>query len=86
MADLTGRLEEMARQILDALPGKVKEASLKDAAAMLGVLVEKLQQLREAPDERDETVKLTDDERCARVVALLERGRARGDGSAADGG
>ncbi len=52
---LADAVEAIARQIADALPGKVPDADLKDAAVAFGVLVDKMQILRGKPTEITKT-------------------------------
>jgi hypothetical protein len=76
--DLADRLEAIAHALVDAIPGKVKDADLARIATSLGITIDKMRLLREQPTAI--TANLSDDERAERVAALLDRARARRDG------
>jgi len=75
--DLAERTEGILHQLLDAVPGKIGEASLRDLAVMYGVGVEKMRLLREQPTSRTAVDFAGDEEREACLARLLER---RGEG------
>ena len=80
-------LREAVRAELDnvfaAMEGVRQDASYRDLVTAAGILVDKLQLLEGKPTERSEqnvSVSMTDEERAARITAILERarqGRAR---------
>lgn len=83
-------VKEFERKIeFDREGGRTETIKLKlyDAQAALVHLLKEAHLKAGEPTERSEIVdnSLTDDERAARVAALLERARARRDGRAADG-
>lgn len=82
---LADRLSEIAHQLIDAAPDKMKTANLQQVFTSLGITIEKLQLLDGEPTERSEVIdNLNDDERAARIAALLDRARARRDGRTTD--
>lgn len=83
--EIADRLEDLVHQLIDAMPGKIGDANLQQAATTLGIAVEKIQLLRGKPTDRTVvTDELTDDERAKRIAAILDRARTRRDGRAAD--
>jgi hypothetical protein len=46
---LSARLEEIAHQLVDAIPEKIKAASLRDVGAALSLVIDKMRLLREEP-------------------------------------
>ncbi|HYH63586.1 MAG TPA: transposase [Urbifossiella sp.] len=88
---LADRLEEIAWQLADALPGKVETASLQQTATSLAIAIDKMQLLRNKPttinrdvvDSDADLRGLSDAELDARLAAAAERAR---EASAADGG
>jgi len=72
--DLADRFEDIARRLLEALPGKLADASLRDIAVALGIAIDKMLLLRGQPDRSGS---LTDAERVQRLRALAERVRHR---------
>ena len=81
---LADRLEEIAHSLIDNMPAKMTVATLQQLTVSLGIAVEKMCLLREVPNAASET--MADDERLARVVALLDAARARHAGSAPGAG
>lgn len=49
--ELSERLEAIAHQLVDALPGKIGEASLQQTATSLGITIDKMQILRGGPTD-----------------------------------
>jgi hypothetical protein len=47
--DLAGRLEDLAHRIVDAIPGRLSDADLKQLGVCLGIAVDKMRLLREQP-------------------------------------
>ncbi len=47
--ELSARLETMAHDLLDALPGKIESASLKDVVNALAVIIDRMLLLRREP-------------------------------------
>ena len=47
--ELSERLEAIAHQLVDALPGKIDEASLQQTATSLGITIDKMQLLKQKP-------------------------------------
>ena len=74
--DLADRLEDLAHRLVDAIPGKVAQADLKQLGVCLGIAVDKMRLLREQPTSI-EGHDLSDDERLARLRQLAERAQAR---------
>jgi len=79
-ADLANELEAIAHQLAGAMGDKIANANLQQTATSLGITIDKMQLLRGKPTGIVENVGLTDDERAARVAALLDAARARRDG------
>lgn len=74
-AELSERLAEVAHKLVDAIPGKVSDATLQQVATSLGITIDKMQLLKGEPTAIN--ANLTDVERTDRVVALLDAARAR---------
>ncbi len=82
--DLADRLEEIAHKLVEAIPGKIGSAPLKEVAVALGIAVEKSRLLREKPTSiTQETV--SEDERKRRTLELLGRGESRAGTQLPDG-
>lgn len=79
---LASILEGIVHALLDeaAKPAKMAAANLRDLVVASGIAVDKMILLRES------TESLSDDERAARVKALLERARGRRERRAAETG
>ncbi len=84
-ADLADRLEDLAHQLADAIPGKIPTADLKQLGVSLGIAVDKMRLLREQPTSI-EAHDLSDDEKLARLRQLAERAQARSLGLPDPGG
>ena len=82
---LADAIEGVAWKLLDALPGKVPDADLRQTATALGIAIDKMRLLREQPTSITSDG-LSDDERAARVAELLDAARARRDRQAHEGG
>lgn len=80
--NLADSLEEIAQNLVDAMPGKITAANLQQVATSLGITIDKMQLLRGKPTGIVDDASLTDDIRAARIAALLDAARARRDGSA----
>lgn len=52
--ELVEKLDDLAHMILDAMPGNVTEASLKEQATALGIVIDKKQLLSGRPTENHE--------------------------------
>jgi transposase-like protein len=70
--DLAQQLENIARQIADALPDKIQAANLQQAATSMAIAIDKMQLLRGAPTSisdiaieqiADRIERMTEDER-----------------------
>jgi transposase-like protein len=85
-AALADRLEELAHTIVDALPGKVADAGLQQAATSLAIAIDKMQLLRGEATAIHGNRDLTEDERADRLAALLEQGEKRAGLPAPDAG
>lgn len=90
---LADALEVVAFKIVDLLPEKIPSATLQQAATSLGILVDKMQLLRNKPTEiqgapDDDLRNLTDEELAKRREETRSRLEAirRGDGVATAGG
>lgn len=71
--DLADRLEEVAHQLVDVMPGKLDEAPLREVAVALGIAVEKMRLLRgQATSLAGKADELTDEE-LERKIAELDR-------------
>jgi|SRR5215471_1957923 len=53
---LSARLEDVAYQIVDAMPAKIEEASLRDLGATLANVVDRMRLLREEPTAITESI------------------------------
>ena len=82
---LADRLEDIAHRLLDAIPGKVAQADLKQLSVSLGIAVDKMRLLREQPTSI-EAHDLSDEEKLARLRQLAERAQARSLGLPDPGG
>jgi hypothetical protein len=78
-ATLTERLGAFVDAALTVAPEKLGDANLRDTMTAVGIAIDKLQLLEGKPTSIDEVRSdaLGDDERAARVTALLDRARAR---------
>lgn len=84
--DLSIRLKDIAHQILDILPDKLKDSNTQQLATALGIVVDKSQLLDNKPTERHEVIdNLSDDERVARIAAIFDRARTRRTGQSDPG-
>jgi transposase-like protein len=81
---LADKLEAVAHKLVAAMEGKIDDATLQQVTTSLGIAVDKMQLLRNKPTEIVDDASLTDEERANRVVALLERARARRARASAD--
>jgi transposase-like protein len=82
-ASLADELRHAARALVGAIPSKIADAPLNHTAIALGIIFDKLQLLEGKPTSIDEVRDaLSDDDRAARVAALLDRARARRTGLA----
>jgi transposase-like protein len=70
---LADRLEVVARQLVDLIPEKAKDAELREVAVAFGIAVDKMRLLREQPTTISRSADLTDEERLARLKQLAER-------------
>ena len=84
-ASLADRLEELAHELIGAIPGKVGEGSLRDCAATLAICVDRMRLLREQATIIERQAPLTDEERLAGIEALFARVRARANGHSPPG-
>lgn len=91
--ELADALEEVARKLADAMPGKVADAGLRDTAIALGIAVDKMRLLREAPTSITQTNGTAPDgrrdltDRLERLTSALEDAADRaGAGAAATDG
>jgi transposase-like protein len=82
-SDLAQRLEEIARELADAMPDKIQAATLQQVATSMAIAIDKMQLLRGAPTSisdiaieqiADRIERMTDDER-----AILARQIGEGD-------
>lgn len=79
--ELSDLFESEIRAIMDALPSAREDASYRDLVTGAAILTDKRELLRGKPTDRMQVLDdLSDDERAARVAALLDRARARRDG------
>lgn len=79
--EISTRLKEIVHLLIDAIPGKIPEASLQQITTSIGIAVDKAQLLEGSATERTEVIdNISDDERANRVAAILERARARATG------
>ena len=82
-ATLADRLRHFVDTALGVAPDKLHDANLRDVMTGVGIAIDKLQLLEGKPTSIDEVRDaLSDDERAARVAALLDRARARRAGMA----
>lgn len=82
-ASIAQRLQDFIHQALDIAPDKLNDASLQHLFVAIGVSVDKAQLLEGRPTNIGEVRDaLSDDERAARVAALLDAARARRAGHA----
>lgn len=75
--ELADRLEALAHLLVDAMPEKLAEATLKDAAVALGVSVDKMQLLRNKPTTITDDISSVTDAELDRRIAALERGETQ---------
>jgi hypothetical protein len=64
----------VVRQLVDAIPDKVQEATLLQLATAFGIIFDKLQLLKGDPTNINRNEPETDAEAIARIVCLLDRG------------
>lgn len=85
---LADRLDSLAHQLLDALPDKIGEASLKDTAVSLGVAVDKALVLRGEANSISKTINDSDpnDARRELLELLFPRGVGSSPAAPASGG
>ena len=82
-ATLADRLRHFVDTALGVAPDKLHDANLRDVMTGVGIAIDKLQLLEGKPTSIDEVRDaLSDDERAARVAALLDRARTRRAGMA----
>jgi hypothetical protein len=75
---LADRLEALAHTLIDALPGKVTDASLQQAATSLGIAVDKMRLLRGEPTSIQESrQELTEDDASDLAAILQQAGDTR---------
>lgn len=74
---LADRLEEIAYQLVEALPGKIKKANLLQTATTLGITIDKMQLLRGLPTNISDDASLTDEQRMAELNRLANAARER---------
>lgn len=75
--DLGDRLEDLAHSLVDILPDKIPEASLRDLAGALIVAVDKMQLLKGAPTAISKDVSdISNRERANRILELIKPGKA----------
>jgi transposase-like protein len=91
--ELADALEEVARKLADAMPAKIADASLRDTAIAMGIAVDKMRLLREAPTSITQTNGTAPDgrrdltDRLERLASALEDAADRaGAGAAATDG
>lgn len=72
--DLADKLEAVAHAIVDGMPGKVDKASLKDAAAALAIVIDKMRLIR---GETTSAPGLSDEDRMLKLAEIMERAKAR---------
>ena len=72
--DLAQRLEDTAHKLLDSICGNLDNGNIQQQSVSLGILIEKMQLLRNEPTERV-AHELSDVERSERIAAILERSR-----------
>jgi len=65
---LSSKLENIAHQLIDAIPDTIPNASLKDLGAILAVVIDKMRLLREEPTAITESM-----DRRAMLEGLIER-------------
>ena len=65
---LSSKLEDIAHQLIDAIPDTIPNASLKDLGAILAVVIDKMRLLREEPTAISESM-----DRRAMLECLIER-------------
>lgn len=80
--ELADKLEAIAHQLADAIPGKIADAPLIQATSSLGIAIEKMRLLREMSTDNVYVNGLTEEQRAERVMGLLNYARARRDGRA----
>lgn len=80
---LSERLEELAHQLIDAMPGKVGDANLRDTAISLGVAVDKALVLRGDPNSITKAIAAGDPRQ--ELLDRLQRLRTAGDGGSDTG-
>ena len=70
--ELSERLEDLAHTLVDLLPAKLPEASVRDLAGALIVAVDKMQLLKGAPTAINKDVsERTNEERATRILELV---------------
>ena len=71
--DLADEMEKIALNLVDAIPDKIKEASLQQTATSLGIAVDKMQLLRGKPTAINQDGEMTPEQRKARIDELNRR-------------
>lgn len=71
--ELSEKLEDLAHSLVDMLPSKLPQASVRDLAGALIVAVDKMQLLKGAPTAISKDVtERTNEERAARILELVK--------------
>ena len=85
VSEKRGELSELLRNEVEGIfcqmPNVREEASYRDLGTVAGILIDKLQLITGKPTERSEIndTSNTDEERAARIAAILNKARARRD-------
>lgn len=75
--ELSERLEDLAHTLVDLLPEKLPNASVRDLAGALIVAVDKMQLLKGSPTTISKDVsERTNEERAARILELVKPAKA----------
>jgi hypothetical protein len=70
--ELSEKLEDLAHALVDMLPSKLPQTSVRDLAGVLIVAVDKMQLLKGAPTAISKDVsERTNEERAARILELV---------------
>ncbi len=78
--ELNEMLKDLAYRLIDAIPGKLKDASAATVATTLGIVVDKMLLLEKQPTERiQHDITITDEERANRLASIFDSARARRD-------
>lgn len=76
--NLADAMETMAWRLLEAMPGKIGDASLRDVATALGISIDKARLLRNEATSISVNVEgMSDDDRIKQLARLAERIRSR---------